>query len=73
MSKQSAHFGEGQKVEVFAFSVVPPEVVGGLGDLPPEHGGEVQHLHVRLHLDRLQGVHMNLEVGVVEGSGKIKE
>ena len=58
---------------MFAFSVVPPEVVGGLGDLPPEHRGEVQHLHVRLHLDRLQGVYMYLEVRVVKGSGRIKE
>ena len=58
---------------MFAFSVVPPEVVGGLGDLPPEHRGKVQHLHVRLHLDRLQGVYMDLEVRVVEGSGRIKE
>ena len=56
---------------MLALPVVTPEVVGGLGHLPPEHGGKVQHLHVRLHLHRFQGIHMDFEVGVVEGSGQI--
>ena len=65
------HFGESQKVEVLALPVVTPEVVGGLGHLPPEHRGEVQHLHVRLHLHGFQSIHMDFEVGMVEGSGQI--
>ena len=65
------HLGESQKVEVLALPVVAPEVVGGLGHLPPQHGGKVQHLHVRLHLHGFQGIHMDFEVGVVEGSGQI--
>ena len=56
---------------MFALSVVAPEVIGGLGHLPPKHRGKVQHLHVRLHLHGFQGIHMDFEVGVVEGSGKI--
>ena len=65
------HLRESQKVEVLALPVVTPEVVGGLGHLPPKHRGKVQHLHVRLHLHGFQGIHMDFEVGVVEGSGKI--
>ena len=67
----SPHLGEGQKVEVLAFPVVASEVVGGLGHLPPQHRGKVQHLHVRLHLHGFQGIHMDFEVGVVESSGQI--
>ena len=53
---------------MLALPVVTPEVIGGLGHLPPQHGGEVQHLHVRLHLHCFQSIHMDFEVGVVEGS-----
>ena len=66
------HFGESEKVEVLALSVVAPEVIGGLGHLPPEHRGKVQHLHVRLHFHSFQSIHVDFEVGMVEGSGEDK-
>ena len=53
---------------MLALAVVPPEVVRGVGHLAPEHGRQVAHLHVRLHLGRLQRVDVHLEVGVREAA-----
>ena len=51
---------------MFTFSVMSSEVVAGVDHFSPKHGSVVPHLHVGLHLGRLQGVDMDLEVGVVE-------
>ena len=47
--------------------VVPPEVVRPLQHLPPQHVGVVSHLHMGLHLGRLESVDVYLEVLVVDG------
>ena len=52
---------------MLALPVVPPVVVGPLHHLPPQHVGVVSHLHVGLHLGRLQSVDVYLEVLVVDG------
>ena len=43
-----------------------PVVVGALHHLPPQHAGVVPHLHVGLHLGRLESVDVYLEVAVIE-------
>ena len=52
---------------MFTLPMVASEVVCSFGHLPPQHRSEVVHLHVRLHLDGLERIHMDLEVGMVEG------
>ena len=52
---------------MFALPVVPSEVVRPLHHLPPQHVGVVSHLHMGLHLGRLESVDVYLEVLVVDG------